>query len=63
MPTMYALASAEHGCKETPGGCLLTLNGDLAKSIQEQGSDRMGQFTWVLMTGKRGEDRLTVNTR
>ena len=61
--TVYSSAPTEHGCKYQPGGCLLTINGDLAGAIQEQGSDRMGRYTWFKLTGKRGEGRIIINAR
>ena len=39
--TVYLSAPVEHGCNYHPGGCLLTINGDLAGAIQEEGSNRM----------------------
>ena len=48
--TVYSSPPAEHGYKHQPGGCLLTINGDLVGALQEQGSSRMGQYiAWRLL--------------
>ena len=54
---VYSLAPSKHGCKYQPWGCLLTINGNLARAVQKQGSNRMGQFSWFKLTEKRGEER------
>ena len=61
--TAYLSVRAKHGCRYQPGGCLLTINGDLTVTIQEQGSDRMGRYMWFKLTGKCGEGRIIINTR
>ena len=53
--TVYSSAPAEYGCKYQPGGFLLTINGDLVGAIQEQGSNRMGRYTWFKLTEKKEE--------
>ena len=61
--TVYLSAPTENICKYQPGGCLLTTNGDLAGAIQEQGSNRMGQYTWFKLKGKRREGRIIIKAR